>query len=139
METKTIIDLRGAGDRASDEEREARALGLRSINFPMSSLFAPRDDEVKRFLDTVNDSAYWPVFVHCRRSADRTGVMTAICRISRDGWTAERYDQRACTSRPIHLKTTARAPLHREFDSLTECDAAIQRDRGRCAGPRRLR
>ncbi|MBO0722086.1 MAG: dual specificity protein phosphatase family protein, partial [Blastocatellia bacterium] len=30
-----------------------------------------------------------PVFVHCRRGSDRTGVIIALYRIKQDGWTAE--------------------------------------------------
>ena len=31
----------------------------------------------------------WPVFVHCQRGADRTGVVIAAYRISHEKWTDE--------------------------------------------------
>lgn len=41
------------------------------------------------FLRLVNDPANAPVYVHCKGGRHRTGAMTAVYRISHDGWTAE--------------------------------------------------
>ena len=40
-------------------------------------------------LNLVDDSA-GPIFVHCRRGADRTGTVIACYRITHDGWTNQR-------------------------------------------------
>jgi protein tyrosine/serine phosphatase len=37
----------------------------------------------------VNDPARQPVYLHCKGGKHRTGVMTAIYRMEKDGWTAE--------------------------------------------------
>jgi protein-tyrosine phosphatase len=37
-------------------------------------------------LGLLNDAAAGPVFVHCRRGADRTGTVLACYRIAHDGW-----------------------------------------------------
>jgi protein tyrosine/serine phosphatase len=46
-----------------------------------------QDDDVVRFLRIATDPARQPVLVHCRRGADRTGVMLAIYRVVVEGWT----------------------------------------------------
>jgi tyrosine-protein phosphatase SIW14 len=37
----------------------------------------------------VNDPANQPVYVHCVGGKHRTGVMTAVYRMTQDGWTAD--------------------------------------------------
>ena len=49
----------------------------------------PHDDDVVRFLQIVTDESRLPAFVHCRRGADRTGMMVAIYRIAVQGWDKE--------------------------------------------------
>ena len=50
---------------------------------------AANEEQTKYFLELVNDQANWPVYVHCKGGRHRTGEMTAIYRISRDGWSAD--------------------------------------------------
>jgi protein tyrosine/serine phosphatase len=38
----------------------------------------------------VNDPAQQPVYVHCKGGKHRTGVMTAVYRMEKDSWNAER-------------------------------------------------
>lgn len=84
---KTIIDLRE--DRLEDSEKLARAAGLQYINIPLTTKRAATNDQTEYFLRLVKDQANWPVFVHCKGGRHRTGEMTAIYRITQDGWTAE--------------------------------------------------
>ncbi|HSQ24775.1 MAG TPA: hypothetical protein VLN44_10195, partial [Pyrinomonadaceae bacterium] len=46
-------------------------------------------EQVTYFLSIVNDPANWPVYVHRKGGRHRTGAMTAIYRISHDGWTGD--------------------------------------------------
>src|SRR5438552_1763622 len=39
---KTVIDLRGSGDRAEAEEEAVKAAGMRYVSVPMNGLEAPR-------------------------------------------------------------------------------------------------
>lgn len=89
---KTIIDLRE--DSVKDSGTLARAAGLQYINIPLTTKRAATNDQAEYFLQLVNDQANWPVFVHCKGGRHRTGEMTAIYRITRDGWTADQaYDE----------------------------------------------
>lgn len=84
---KLVIDLRG--DDSEREEAILQRMGIRYLNIPLSALRRPKPAEVEAFFAAVDDPANQPVFVHCRRGADRTGVMVAIYRIARQGWTAD--------------------------------------------------
>jgi len=86
---KTVINLRGVSDETRTEQTEAEAAGMRYFNIPMSGLGRPSDEQVERAMSIIDNRENWPVFVHCQRGADRTGVIIAVYRISRDHWTEE--------------------------------------------------
>jgi protein tyrosine/serine phosphatase len=86
---KTVINLRGASDDTRREQAEAESSGMRYFNIPMSSLGRPTDEQVARALAILDARENWPVFVHCQRGADRTGVIIAAYRISHEQWTDE--------------------------------------------------
>jgi len=81
---KTVIDLADEGDPA--EEANARAAGMHFLRIPMTTHIAPGPDVIARFLTVVNDPANQPVYVHCIGGRHRTGVMTAIYRMTVEGW-----------------------------------------------------
>ena len=85
----TIVDLRGSGSSVRREKRAAEALGMHFINFPLSGVFAPHDNDVAAVLKIL-ESAPKPVFVHCWKGDDRTGVILACWRIRHDGWSNAR-------------------------------------------------
>ncbi len=86
---KTIINLRGASEDTRGEQDEAESSGMRYFNIPMSALGRPTDEQVEQAMAVIANRENWPVFVHCQRGADRTGVIIAVYRISRDQWTEE--------------------------------------------------
>jgi protein tyrosine/serine phosphatase len=55
----------------------------------MQRVGRPTDAQVEHALRLINDPTLQPVFVHCKRGADRTGTVIACYRIRHDGWTAE--------------------------------------------------
>ena len=84
---KTVIDLRR--DHERDAEEWAHAAGLAYFLIPMRPGTPATSEQTNYFLSLVNDSANWPVYVHCKGGKHRTGALTAIYRISHDGWTAD--------------------------------------------------
>lgn len=86
---KTVVNLRDDDERAREEEREARALGLRYFNVPVSRAGRPSIKRIDEVMALIDAPANQPVFVHCKRGADRTGAIIAAYRITHDGWTGE--------------------------------------------------
>lgn len=81
---KTVVNLRESnGDQAQLSE-----LGVAYEHIPMSA-FSPKDDDVVRFLRIAGNRGNGPVFVHCQRGADRTGLMCAVYRVAVQGWTKD--------------------------------------------------
>lgn len=87
MGVKTIIDLRR--DYVPEEREWARELGLNYFNLPLKPGTPATKEQTNYFLRLVNDAANAPVYVHCRGGKHRTGAMTAVYRITNDGWTAQ--------------------------------------------------
>jgi tyrosine-protein phosphatase SIW14 len=83
---KTIIDLRETDARSAVEKKAVEAAGMRYINIPMRGMSAPSTADVEKIMALFNDASSGPVFVHCRRGADRTGTVVACYRIAHDGW-----------------------------------------------------
>ena len=89
---KLIIDLASEGD--ASEEANSRAAGMAFVRIPMSTHEVPSPEVIAKFLSLVNDPANQPVYVHCIGGKHRTGVMTAIYRMTTEGWNASRaYDE----------------------------------------------
>ena len=93
---KTVIDLRPSGEHSTETERQAvMAAGMTYLNVPMNGLHAPSDVQVSRVLALLNTPSAGPVFIHCRRGADRTGTIIACYRMSHDNWATQRALQEA--------------------------------------------
>jgi tyrosine-protein phosphatase SIW14 len=84
---KTVVDLRDIGEHSQAEEQKVvTGLGMRYVSIPMQGMSTPKDDQVSAVLTLLDDATSGPVFVHCKRGADRTGTVIAVYRISHDGW-----------------------------------------------------
>lgn len=83
---KTILDLRETDDRAQAEKRVVTGTGMKYVNVPMTGLTPPTEAEIANILALLKDSTSGPVFVHCRRGADRTGAVIAAYHIDHDKW-----------------------------------------------------
>lgn len=86
MGVKTVIDLRGDGISEALEQKLVKNHGMHFLSVPLDGHKAPTPDQIAKLLSLLNDPSMWPVFVHCRRGADRTGTVMACYRIAHDHW-----------------------------------------------------
>jgi tyrosine-protein phosphatase SIW14 len=87
---KTVIDLRSGAERLRGEESLVNAAGMHYIDVPLNGFTAPTDQQIATLLSLLDDSSGWPVFIHCRRGADRTGTVIACYRVAHDHWANEK-------------------------------------------------
>ena len=91
---KTVINLIGDSDLDATEQSSVLRHGMRYVAIPMSTRKAPTTEQLTAFLAVVNDPASQPVYVHCVGGRHRTGVMTAVYRMIKDGITgAEAFSE----------------------------------------------
>jgi uncharacterized protein (TIGR01244 family) len=83
---KTVVNLRN--DPRPDDQSLVEAAGMVYINIPMNAadVSPAQIDRALQHLQT----APRPIFLHCRRGRDRTGLEIAVYRIAAQGWTRER-------------------------------------------------
>jgi protein tyrosine/serine phosphatase len=86
MGVKTILDLREFDSRSLAEKKMVEAAGMKYVNIPLYGMQAPPAASVEKALSLFDNKDAGPVFVHCRRGADRTGTIIACYRISHDRW-----------------------------------------------------
>lgn len=85
---KTIIDFRLNQRFVEAEAQGARRMGIRFINLPTK--FFPSPQTIATFFAMADkaqaDRSRAPLFVHCAHGSDRTGLIVALWRVNRDGW-----------------------------------------------------
>jgi tyrosine-protein phosphatase SIW14 len=85
---RTIINL--TSDDANPHEKAlSERAGMSYVHIPMTMHQPPTEAQVAEFLRVVNDPASQPVYVHCAGGRHRTGVMTAVYRMTEQRWTAD--------------------------------------------------
>lgn len=82
---KTVINLEG-DDAQANEEAMVKAAGMTYVQIPMTTHVVPTNAQIARFLSVIDNPANQPVYVHCIGGRHRTGVMTAIYRMTDQGW-----------------------------------------------------
>jgi tyrosine-protein phosphatase SIW14 len=106
---KTVVDLQEAGARSLAEENAVQATGMRYLSVPMKGMEAPSNENVAKVLAVLEDTLTGPVFVHCRRGADRTGGVIACYRIEHDHW---KNDRALAEARSMGMSWFERAIQH---------------------------
>jgi protein tyrosine phosphatase (PTP) superfamily phosphohydrolase (DUF442 family) len=84
---KTVVDLRVPVGPSDREKSLVESFGMHYVHIPLHGGETPTQADIDRSFSILLDSSQWPVFVHCREGKDRTGMIVACYRISRDGWT----------------------------------------------------
>jgi protein tyrosine phosphatase (PTP) superfamily phosphohydrolase (DUF442 family) len=97
---KTVVDLRMDGKGCEHENVYAHRLGLQYVHIPMG-FSKPKNEQIVAFLNTLNNKANLPVFVHCHQGADRTGTLLGIYRVVKNNWT---FRQTYAEMRSHHFK-----------------------------------
>lgn len=87
MGIKTVIDLRGGWIHVPHERKMVERAGMRYVEERFSGIMAPHDQQIAKLLAVMLDPSATPVFVHCRRGADRVGTLIACYRMVKDHWT----------------------------------------------------
>ncbi len=82
MGMRTVINLRAR----HSEKAAVEAVGMRSIEVPIRIPGTLTADTVRRVAALMADPNNQPVFVHCARGRDRTGVAVAVYRMEMDRW-----------------------------------------------------
>jgi len=101
----TIISFRWTLSVILQEKVIVQKLGMNLYNIPLSYWALPNRKEIERFLEIMDNEKNRPIFVHCQHGCDRTGMLIAIYRIAREGWTVdEAYNEmRACGFHKIRV------------------------------------
>jgi protein tyrosine/serine phosphatase len=86
---RTVISLRWNMDIIKAEKALAKQHGLNFYSIPLSYWILPSRKEIDFFLSILDDKSKHPIFMHCLHGQDRTGMLTAIYRMAREGWTAD--------------------------------------------------
>jgi hypothetical protein len=77
---KSILNLRGGSARDAwyrSEVRTAETSGVAFFDLPLSPARRPTRWELLRLIDVLDHCAY-PLLIHCKAGADRTGLASAI-------------------------------------------------------------
>lgn len=86
---KTVINLTSGDDVRGDEKAMVEKHGMRYLHIPMTTRKAPTEAQIAAFMAAVQDTESLPVYVHCVGGRHRTGVMTAVYRMTKDGLSGE--------------------------------------------------
>lgn len=86
MGIKTVINFRDSDDKMRREKQLVEENGMKFFNPHLSNWFKPKDKDIDAIMEMIRDPENQPVFVHCKRGADRTGTVVAVYRMKYDGW-----------------------------------------------------
>jgi protein tyrosine/serine phosphatase len=90
---KTIINLENDDAAIANETAWAKSANVTEMSFPMSGERTPSDKQVDAILAVMKDPARRPIYVHCMKGMDRTGIIVALHRVINEHWTDERAEQ----------------------------------------------
>ncbi len=83
---KTVLSFRWRKAPIAVERTYVEELGMKFISIPLNYWSLPNQQEIDAFLEIIDDEQHFPIFAHCFHGADRTGLLFAIYRVVRCGW-----------------------------------------------------
>ena len=99
-EIKTVLCVRGGASSPLQNAWYRREIDycdehyVKFVHAPMTSKESERNVVgVETFWEVIDDPSNHPVLVHCEAGVDRTGVLTYLYRIHRQGWPEEKARQ----------------------------------------------
>ncbi len=119
---RTVINLRGGGFQTSFYvlERAACAkLGLKLVDFPVSSREAPSRAQVAAARDLFDRVAY-PAVMHCKSGADRAGVMSVLYAHLKLGLPLREALARELSLRTLHVRQGKTGVIDYAFERYFE-------------------
>jgi len=117
MDVRIIVNFREDRAETANEKLEVESLGMKYVGIPWSANHEPSSAQIVEFLDLVRSNPNTKIFVHCRRGADRTGVMIAAYRIAVEH---KSVAQAVTEMRQWHYDWLFRPQLRRYVESLPE-------------------
>lgn len=121
---KLDLDLREGVGRSRREEQTAAAAGMKYVNVPMSGLTPPTAAQITKVLAILENAGEGPVFVHCKRGADRTGAVVAVYHIDHDQWESRQALQDAMAHGMSFFQFPRRRFIRRFQTRRAEADAS---------------
>ncbi len=92
---KTVINFRDPDGKVRREKEISESLGMSFFNPHLSNWFKSKDSDILQILEIIQKPENQPVFIHCKRGADRTGTVVAVYRMIYENWTAKEANQEA--------------------------------------------
>ncbi len=86
---KKIINFRHEAALVKQEEEMVRELGLEYIPLPWTIWGAYKKEMLPAFFNAIKDKDEKPVFFHCRRGVERTGIISGLYKMKTMGLTQE--------------------------------------------------
>jgi len=131
---RMVLNLRD-GDEGRSEKSIVERTGMHYVHIPLNGYRAPSDQEMAKIFSSLDDSSNWPVFIHCKRGADRTGTVIACYRIAHDHWP----NQKALEEAKLRHMSWTEWSMQRYvlgFDPKRCCAMAIDQAPGDAALPK---
>lgn len=89
MGIDTVVNFRSEEDLVAEERQIVESLGMKYISLPWT-IYTPYDERVfDRFFEIIETKDQRPVFFHCKRGSERTGVIGAAYKIAYKGMSAK--------------------------------------------------
>ena len=131
-----VVNFRDERAETEIEKRQVESLGIKYVGIPFSANHKPPTDQIVEFLDLLRANPSTKIFVHCRRGADRTGLMIAAYRVSIEH---QPVTDAVSEMHRFHYDWLFRPQLKRYIDSLPELlqtDPQYARYRSQASGAR---